>query len=110
LGFEVARLIGVEEARGTLTYFARHDLALLLDLCWRVGASTEDERVAATVQFVRQEQGPFGLWDYRPRPQASRWVTFDILRSLSHLDQAMDWVSLEPRTPFQAYRKRTRRY
>jgi hypothetical protein len=110
LGFEVARLIGVEEARGTLTYFARHDLAQALDLCWRVGASSEDERVASMVTFVRQQQGAFGLWEYTPRPQASRWVTFDILRSLSKLDKTVEWVSLEPRTAFRAYGKRPRRY
>ena len=110
LGFEVARLIGAEEARGTLTYFARFDLALILDLCWRVGASSRDERIAGIVQFVRQQQGPYGLWEYTPRAQASRWVTFDLLRSLSRLDGSNRWVSLEPRTPFQAYPRRDRRY
>jgi hypothetical protein len=110
LGLEVARLIGAEEARGTLTYFARFDLALVLDLSWRIGASSEDRRVADLIRFVRQLQGRYGLWEYAPRPQASRWVTFDILRSLSRLDKTMDWVSLEPRTPFRAYGKRARRY
>jgi len=110
LGFEVARLIGAEEPRGTFTYFARFDLGLLLDLCGRVGASREDERVAGLVEAVSQWQGPYGLWEYFRRPQASRWVTFDILRSLSRLDEASEWVSLEPRTPFRAYRKRERRY
>jgi hypothetical protein len=110
LGFEVARLIGAEPARGVFTYFARFDLALVLDLCWRVGASREDARIAELVEFVRQQQGPYGLWEYTPRPQASRWVTFDLLRSLSRLDDTADWLSLEPRTPFRAYAKRVRRY
>ncbi len=110
LGFEVARLIGVEPARGFLTYFARFDLALLLDLGWRVGATQDDERVAGIVEFVREMQGPYGLWEYLPRPPASRWVTFDLLRSLSRLDQATDWLSLEPRTPFQPYARRARRF
>jgi len=57
LGFEVARLIGAEPARGVFTYFARFDLALVLDLCWRVGASREEGRVAELVEFVRQQQG-----------------------------------------------------
>ena len=110
LGFEVARLIGVEPARGFLTYYARFDLALVLDLCWRVGASRDDERIAGLVEFVRDLQGPYGLWEYAPRPQASRWLTFDLLRSLSRLDETNDWLSLEPRTPFQAYSRRERRY
>jgi hypothetical protein len=110
LGFEVARLIGAEPVRGFFTFFARFDLALVLDLCWRVGATLEDERVAALAQFVWELQGPYGLWDHPARPQASRWVTFDLLRSLSRLDKAGDWLSAEPRTPFQAYPSRVRRF
>ena len=110
LGFEVARLIGVEPARGFLTFFARFDLAQILDLCWRTGATLEDERIAEMATYVRDLQGPYGLWEYMPRPQASRWVSFDLLRSLSRLDQEGDWLSWEPRTPFQAYGKRDRRY
>jgi hypothetical protein len=107
LGFEVARLIGVEPARGFFTYYARFDLALVLDLCWRIGATRGDERVAELVAFVQGLQGPYGLWEYTPRSQASRWVTFDLLRSLSRLDEGgdhpTDWLSLEPRTPFRTY-------
>ena len=110
LGFEVARLIGVEPARGFFTYYARFDLGLLLDLCWRVGAAQNDERVAELAKFVQRVQGPYGLWEYVPRPQASRWVTFDLLRSLSRLGRAADWLSMEPRTPFRAYAKRARRF
>jgi hypothetical protein len=110
LGFEVARLIGAEPARGMFTYFARFDLAQVLALCWRIGATLDDPRIAEMVSFVRSVQGPYGLWEYAPRPQASRWVTFDLLRSLSHLDEQGDWVSLEPRTPFQAYPKTDKRY
>jgi len=110
LGFEVARKIGAEPARGFLTYFARFDTALVLDLCWRVGAGTDDERINEFVEFVRGLQGPYGLWEYAARPQASRWVTFDLLRSLSRLHQTTDWISLEPRTPFQTYPKKPKRY
>jgi hypothetical protein len=103
LGFEVARLLGAEPARGFFTYFARFDLALLLDLCARVEAGTDDERVAGIVAFIQAERGPFGLWEYLPRPQISRWLTFDLLRSLSRLRPESDWTGVEPRTPFQAY-------
>jgi hypothetical protein len=109
-GFEVARIIGAEPARGLFTYFARFDVALLLDLCWRIGASFEDDRVSNLVAFAKKEQGSYGMWEYRSRPQAGRWITFDVLRSLSSLDHVSDWITLEPRTPFQSYPARERRY
>ena len=112
LGYEVARIIGAELAHGFLTTFARFDLAQMLDLCWRVGATTDDPRVAEMVAFVSELQGPYGLWEYAARPQASRWVTFDLLRSLLRLKggEPEEWISLEPRTPFQAYPQRRKRY
>lgn len=110
VGFEVARTIGLEPVRGFFTFYARFDLALLLDLCWRVGATLEDRRVADLVAFVSGLCGPYGLWVYQPRPQASRWVTFDLTRSLSRLDIEGDWFGTEPRTPFQPYPGRPRRY
>jgi hypothetical protein len=109
LGFEVARTIGVEPARGFLTYFARFDLGLILELCWRIEATLEDERVYAIVKFVQSLQNQYELWEYT-NPQASRWVTFDLLRSLSHLDEKGDWISLEPRTPFEGYPRIQKRY
>jgi hypothetical protein len=110
LGFEVARLLGAERARGFLTYYARFDLALVLDLCSRVSIGKDDARVTDLIEFVQEQQGPYSLWEYIPRPQISRWVTFDLLRSISRLDTSGAWVGLEPRTPFQAYAKKTRRF
>jgi hypothetical protein len=109
LGFEPARMVGVEPARGFLTFFARFDLSLILDLCWRVGATLHDERVRDLVEFIQGLQGKYGLWEYQ-NPQASRWVTFDLLRSLSRLDTEGDWISLEPRTPFEGYPRIQKRY
>jgi len=110
LGFEVARTIGAEPVRGFYTYFQRYDVGQMLDLSWRVGASMADERVADQVEFIRQSQGAYGLWEYPRHPEVSRWVTFDLLRSLSRLDAETDWISLEPRTPFQPYPKKPRRF
>lgn len=110
LGFEVARIVGAERPRGGFTYFRRYDVAQMLDLSWRIGASLEDERVADNVRFVKQLQGPYGLWEYERYPEVSRWVTFDLLRSLSRLDEETDWLSKEPRTPFQPYPKKPRRF
>jgi hypothetical protein len=110
LGFEVARLVGAEPPRGFLTFFARFDLGLILSLCSQVGASIEDERIAGMLEFVKSRQGVYGLWDYAPRPQVSRWVTFDILRSVAKLGVREDWLSQEPRTPYQSYPQQNRRF
>jgi hypothetical protein len=110
LGFEVARIMGAERPRGSFTYFRRYDVAQILDLSWRIGASLEDERVADNVKFVKELRGPYGLWEYKRHPEVSRWITFDLLRSLSRLDDETDWLSMEPRTPFQPYPKKPRRF
>ncbi|UCE95966.1 MAG: terpene cyclase/mutase family protein [Candidatus Bathyarchaeota archaeon] len=110
LGFEIARIIGAERPRGGFTYFKRYDVAQMLDLSWRVGASLEDDRVKDNVRFVKELQGPYGLWEYQRHPEISQWVTFDLLRSLSRLDEETDWLSKEPRTPFQPYPKKPQRF
>lgn len=110
LGFEVARVLGYEQVRGLLTHYGRFDLALILSLCSQIGASREDQKVTQLVDFITQEQGELRLWHYQPNPQVDRWLTFEILRSLKRLDVDDAWVSLEPRTPFQAYGKKQRRY
>lgn len=110
LGFETARTIGAEPTRGYLTFHARFDPALVLDLCARIGADRSDERVARMMNFTTEQRGPMGLWQYEAQPQASRWVSYGLLRSFSYLQESAGWVSLEPRTPFRAYPKRPRRY
>ena len=108
-GFEVSRLLGTEPARGRLSFLR----ALLIwpwcsILCGH-SAIAEDDRVAGLVAFVQGLQGPYGLSEYPPQPQTARWVTYDVLRSLSQLRSDTEWLSLEPRTPFHAYpRTRTR--
>jgi hypothetical protein len=106
LGVEVARLVGAELPRGYFTYFARFDLALVLYLCGRVGISKEDPRVTDLSSFISSLQGEYGLWEYRDRPQVSRWLTFDLLRSMALLDKDREWIGVEPRTPFRPYPKR----
>jgi hypothetical protein len=110
LGFEVARLAGAEPFHGFIYFFARFDLALLLSLCARIGASPDDKRVASLVEFVMALQGPYGLWEYPNQPQVSRWLTLDLLWSLSRLEEGAGWVGIEPRTPFQPYPKKKKRY
>jgi len=110
LGFEVARIIGAEASTGFFTFHARFDMAHILDLCWRVGASVGDGRVGDLVEYVKGLQGSYGLWEYLPRPQAGRWVTFDLLRSLSRLTGDTGWLTMEPRTPFRSYPGHKKRY
>ncbi len=109
LGFEVSRLTGAIPPRGFLTFYGRFDLAQILDLAWRVGATLNDLRLAEIVDFVRGLQGCYGLWNTEA-PQAARWVTFDLLRSLSRLEASGEWLSSEPRTPFRTYPRRPQRY
>ena len=110
LGFMIARLIGLESAIGRITFMAKFDIAHILNLCWRVGASIDDERIYELITFIKSEQGKYGLWDYLKHPQATRWLTFDLLRSLSKINKDVEWISEEPRTPFQAYPKKMKRY
>jgi hypothetical protein len=109
LGTEVARLVGVEPAEGFVTFYARFDLAFVLELASRAGASAEDARLAGLVDFLRARRGPAGLWEHPSHPELARWLTFDILVSLRRLD-AGDWVGVAPRVPFRAYRPRLRRH
>jgi hypothetical protein len=110
LGFVISRLIGLEESRGWRTYYPKMDAAHILSLCWKIGASSEDERISELIDFVKDEQGEYGMWECSLHPQASRWLTFDLLRSLSSLSERTDWFSTEPRTPFQAYPKKMKRF
>ncbi len=110
LGFVISRLIGLEESRGWRTYYPKMDAAHILNLCQKIGASLDDERISELVEFVRVEQTEHGLWECSLHPLASRWLSFDLLRTLSHLESNTDWISLEPRTPFQQYTKKIKRF
>ena len=109
LGFDVARIVGVEPATGFITYYARFDVSHILKLLIRVEAATSDPRVNDLVSFIKEQRGQYGLWEY-VKPLASRWVTYDVLRTLKDVIPESDWVNLEPRTPFQPYPAKRRRF
>jgi len=67
-------------------------------------------RVADLVSYLEDTQGSYGLWEYQPKPEASRWITYDILYSLSQLDEERDWISTEPRTKYKSYPRKPKRY
>ncbi len=114
LGFETARTLGFETPRGFLTFHAAFDPALVLDLCARMGASADDERIAELIRFVRSCAGPAGLWEYPSDLLATRWVSFGILSSLAALEaqsaSPAAWTGLQPKTPFRAYPRPKPRY
>ena len=65
VGYEVARIIGAEKASGFFTYYAHFDLAQVLDLCWRIGASIDDPKVAHITEFIHEQQGQYGhVYEY----------------------------------------------
>jgi hypothetical protein len=107
LGTEVARLRGLEEPAGFFTFYARFDLAFVLELAGRAGASAEDPRVADLVEFLLARRGPAGLWEHPAHPELTRWLSFDIALSLRRLAGG-DWAGMAPRVPFRAYPARRR--
>jgi hypothetical protein len=109
VGWEVARLTGVEPPAGFITFYARFDLAFVLELAGRCGAARDDPRVDDLTEFLLGLRGETGLWQHPTYPELTRWLTFDILRSLRRLEGG-DWTGLAPRTSFRAYPRRRRRY
>jgi hypothetical protein len=85
LGWEVARLLGLEPPRGRFTFYARVDLAFLLDLATRCQTPVGDRRLAGLVDLLEARRGPFGLWEHPAHPQLSRWLTLDLDTSLQRL-------------------------
>jgi len=110
LGFNIARIIGFEQHRGNLTYHANFDPGLVLDICWRVGANRSDGRVDELVEWILDQQNKYGIWEYEPRPEASRWITYDLLSSLSKIDDTSDWFTSEVRTSYVSYPKKKKRF
>jgi hypothetical protein len=109
VGYEVARLVGVEKARGWFTFYQRFDLAFVLELASRAGASADDGRVADLVSFLDGLRGSYGLWEHRDHPQLSRWLTLHILSSLARLGGG-DWTGTDLRVSFRPYAKGRQRY
>ena len=91
-GAEVTRLCGVEEPAGFVTFYARFDLAFLLDLASRVGVSREDRRMGELATELEARRNDAGLYEHPVYPHLSRWLTLDVLTALRRVDEG-DWVS-----------------
>ena len=101
IGTEVARLTGAEPATGFVTFYARFDLAFILELASRTGAAIDEPRVADLVAFLESRRGDGGLWEHPTHPELGRWLTFDLLGSVGRLASG-DWSGAAPRVPFHA--------
>ncbi|HEY8471750.1 MAG TPA: hypothetical protein VIL37_03835 [Natronosporangium sp.] len=101
LGTEVARLRGLAPPAGFITFYARFDLAYVLELATRAGASAADPRLADLVEFLLARRGPAGLWEHPAHPELTRWLSFDLALSLRRLAGG-DWAGLLPRVRFRA--------
>lgn len=91
-GAEVSRLCGAEDPAGFVTFYARFDLAFLLELCSRAGVSREDRRMGELASEIEGRRNDAGLFEHPVYPHLSRWLTLDVLTSLLRLESG-DWVS-----------------
>ncbi len=91
-GAEVSRLTGIEEPAGFVTFYARFDLAFLLDLAARAGVSREDRRMGELATELEGRRNDAGLYEHPVYPHLSRWLTLDVLTALRRLEDG-DWVS-----------------
>lgn len=88
IGLELSRLVGREPASGTFTFYVATDPVFLLDLASRCGFSPDHHHLRDLVDDVTRRRGGYGLWQHPAHPQLSRWLTFDIERSLRRFGHA----------------------
>jgi hypothetical protein len=110
IGFDLARTLGFEPIRGLFTFYAKYDPLLTLWLCKKIGADLSDERVEKLYKFIKDNIPSDKLFIYSSRPEASKWVHYEILQILREFPLQTGWKSLQPRTPFQAYPKISKRF
>ena len=95
LGWEVARLVGLEAPTGFVTFYARFDLAFVLELASRCGAARDDARVGRPGRVPGRPARPV-----RPlaAPGPSRARPLADLRPAASLRrlEGGDWIGLAP--------------
>jgi len=109
VGFEVSRLLGVERPRGFATFYARFDLAFVLELASRIGASADDARVADLLAFLDGRRGAHGLWEHPAHPHLTRWLTLEILASRRRIESG-DWSGTDRLAHLRPYPTRRKRH
>jgi hypothetical protein len=109
VGFDIARLLGYEEVRGFITFYGKYDPLLTLRLCAQMGVDKQDERVKELIAFLQDQRTSSGLLRYH-RAEATKWVSYELSCLLRSIPDHGDWHPTEPRTPFQAYPKKQKRF
>jgi len=110
IGHDHGRIMGFEPLRGFFTYFAKYDPLLTLQLCSRIGADKNDQRVKNIIELLLSSCNNSGLFEYRQKPHFSKWLSYEILRTIESIADSSEWQSNEPSTPFQAYPKSNKRF
>jgi hypothetical protein len=110
LGAELSRLVGLEEPRGFATFYARFDLAFVLELASRTGVDASDLRVAELLSFLDARRGRHGLWDHPVHPNLTRWLTLELLASRRRIELGGDWAGTDRHIDYRAYPKQRRRH
>lgn len=110
MGVNIARCLGVEKSAGFFSYFAQHDIALILSIISKIGIGSEDTRIDSIVKTVNNFQNEYGLIEYEKAPIVSQWLTYDINIYLRNIQSGETWVSKNPNYTFKNYQKPKIRY
>ncbi|WP_405064378.1 hypothetical protein OG474_22740 [Kribbella sp. NBC_01505] len=80
LGWETSRLLGLEPAKGQVTFYVTPDPAFHLDLASRCGISPH-----TLTTHLEHLRGPYGLWQHPTHPQLTGWLSLNLESSLRRL-------------------------
>lgn len=110
MGINIARCLGVEKSAGFFSYFAQHDIALLLSIIAKIGAGLQDDRIKEMTDTVKGFQNDCGLLVYENSPIVTHWLTYEVIVSLKEIDNNVIWISKNPDYTLRSYRKMKTRY
>lgn len=110
MGLNIARCLGIEKSSGFFSYFAGHDIALVLSIISKVGVGLQDSRVKAIVDTVKSFQNEFGLIEYEKSPIVTQWLTYDVSAYLDNISYGDTWINKTPDYALRSYQKSKVRY
>jgi hypothetical protein len=108
LGHDMARLLGEKPLKGFFTFYAPHDLLLILRLCADLGADRTDPRVESLVDFFEKREIQRGHWESSTGDSA--WFSLEVSLAIEKIKQNTGWAPGLPQTPFTPYKKEKHRY
>lgn len=110
MGLNIARCLGIEKSTGFFSYFAEHDIALILSIISKTGVSIQDSRVKGIVDTVKSFQNEFGLIEYEKSPIVTQWLTYDVSIYLDEISHGDTWINKIPDYALKSYQKNKVRY